>query len=191
VVSLKEDTVAASFTVVDDRLQRWRAGFDDVFALVAGRFAQADSRRRARMYVLGLLSGAERKNSWTLAEQAGDLTPDGMQRCSSPSPPTPNGSATKKGARPEHDQLVPLSCNEIRRLWAILTRPVHTEAHTDHWSDWRQDRGVPSLVVSLVSASRDRHRHTHSGSAALRRTDQDSTGAGRAEVLVVVNPLVD
>lgn len=32
------------------------------------------------MYVLGLLSGAERKNSWTLAEQAGDLTPDGMQR---------------------------------------------------------------------------------------------------------------
>lgn len=51
-----------------------------MFALVAGRFAQADSRRRARMYLLGLLSGAERKNSWTLAEQAGDLTPDGMQR---------------------------------------------------------------------------------------------------------------
>jgi SRSO17 transposase len=66
--------------VVDDRLARWRAGFDEVFARVAGRFAQADSRRRARMYVLGLLSGAERKNSWTIAEQAGDLTPDGMQR---------------------------------------------------------------------------------------------------------------
>jgi SRSO17 transposase len=32
------------------------------------------------MYLLGLLSGAERKNSWTLAEQAGDLTPNGMQR---------------------------------------------------------------------------------------------------------------
>jgi len=27
-----------------------------------------------------LLSGAERKNSWTIAEAAGDLTPDGMQR---------------------------------------------------------------------------------------------------------------
>ena len=65
---------------VDGRLERWRAGFDEVFSLVAGRFAQADSRRRARMYVLGLLSGAERKNSWTLAEQAGDLAPDGMQR---------------------------------------------------------------------------------------------------------------
>jgi SRSO17 transposase len=56
------------------------AGFDDVFALVAGRFAQADSRRRGRLYVLGLLSGAERKNSWTIADQAGDLAPDGMQR---------------------------------------------------------------------------------------------------------------
>ncbi len=32
------------------------------------------------MYMLGLLSGAERKNSWTLAEAAGDTTPDGMQR---------------------------------------------------------------------------------------------------------------
>ena len=72
--------MAASGTVVGDRLARWQAGFDDMFALVAGRFAQADSRRRARMYLLGLLSGAERKNSWTLAEQAGDLTPDGMQR---------------------------------------------------------------------------------------------------------------
>jgi SRSO17 transposase len=74
---LSLDDTSAS---VDDRLRRWRAGFDGVFSLVAGRFAQADSRRRARMYVLGLLSGAERKNSWTLAEQAGDLTPDGMQR---------------------------------------------------------------------------------------------------------------
>jgi hypothetical protein len=61
VLSLEEDVVATSSTAVDDRLEWWRAGFDDVFALVAGRFAQADSRRRARMYVLGLLSGAERK----------------------------------------------------------------------------------------------------------------------------------
>lgn len=75
-----EEAPASSVTVVDDRLQRWRAGFDDAFALVAGRFAQADSRRRARMYLLGLLSGAERKNSWTITEQAGELTPDGMQR---------------------------------------------------------------------------------------------------------------
>ena len=48
--------------------------------MVAGRFAQVESRRRARLYLLGLLSGVERKNSWTIAEQAGDLSPDGMQR---------------------------------------------------------------------------------------------------------------
>ncbi|MCA1694412.1 MAG: IS701 family transposase, partial [Actinobacteria bacterium] len=51
-----------------------------MFGLVAGRFAQAQSRWRARLYLLGLLSGAERKNSWTIAEQAGELSPDGMQR---------------------------------------------------------------------------------------------------------------
>jgi SRSO17 transposase len=81
VFDLEEDAVAASWTVVDDRLARWQAGFDDAFALVAGRFAQADSRRRARMYVLGLLSRAERKNSWTLAEQAGDLTRTACSGC--------------------------------------------------------------------------------------------------------------
>jgi SRSO17 transposase len=80
VVERAENVMAGAGSVVDDRVARWQAGFDDMFSLVAGRFAQADSRRRARMYLLGLLSGAERKNSWTLAEQAGDLTPNGMQR---------------------------------------------------------------------------------------------------------------
>jgi SRSO17 transposase len=37
-------------------------------------------RVRAGVYVRGLLSAAERKNGWTLAERAGDVTPDGMQR---------------------------------------------------------------------------------------------------------------
>jgi SRSO17 transposase len=79
-LDLEEDAVAASWTVDDDRAGRWRVGFDEAFGLIAGRFAQADSRRRARLYLLGLLSGAERKNSWTIAEQAGELIPDGMQR---------------------------------------------------------------------------------------------------------------
>src|SRR5207302_2712335 len=33
----------------------------------------------ARAFVLGLLSELRRKNCWTIAEQAGDATPDGMQ----------------------------------------------------------------------------------------------------------------
>jgi SRSO17 transposase len=79
-LDLEEDAVTAPHRVDDDGLARWRAGFDEMFALIAGRFAQVQSRHRARLYLLGLLSGAERKNSWTIAEQAGDLSPDGMQR---------------------------------------------------------------------------------------------------------------
>jgi len=79
-MTLRDNVVAPSPTMTNDPLDRWRVGFKDIFALVAGRFAQAESRRRARMYLLGLLSGVERKNSWTIAEQAGDLTPDRMQR---------------------------------------------------------------------------------------------------------------
>jgi SRSO17 transposase len=48
-------------------------------ARIAGRFARVEPRRRARAFVLGLLSGLRRKNCWTIAEQAGDVTPDGMQ----------------------------------------------------------------------------------------------------------------
>jgi hypothetical protein len=80
VLDLEADAVAASWTVVDDPLARWRAGFEELFGLVAGRFVQAQSRWRARLRLLGLLSGVERKNSWTIAEQAGELSPDGMQR---------------------------------------------------------------------------------------------------------------
>jgi SRSO17 transposase len=79
-MTLQDNVVAAPPSIADDPLDRWRVGFRDMFAPVAGRFAQAVSRHRARMYLLGLLSGAERKNSWVIAEQAGDLTPDGMQR---------------------------------------------------------------------------------------------------------------
>jgi len=52
---------------------------DRVHARIAGRFARVEPRRRARAFVLGLLSGLRRKNCWTIAEQAGDVTPDGMQ----------------------------------------------------------------------------------------------------------------
>ena len=47
---------------------------------IAGRFARAEPRARARRYVAGLVAGLERKNGWTLAEQAGEVCPDGMQR---------------------------------------------------------------------------------------------------------------
>src|ERR1700741_2327901 len=64
----------------DDDLAAWVAGLDDLFALVAGRFFRVEPRRRARAYVRGLLAPLAVKNGWTLAEAAGDATPDGMQR---------------------------------------------------------------------------------------------------------------
>jgi len=51
-----------------------------MLARIAGRFGQRRSRERAHGYVRGLLSRAERKNGWQLAEQVGEARPDGMQR---------------------------------------------------------------------------------------------------------------
>lgn len=66
--------------LTDDDLAAWIAGLDNLFALVAGRFGRVEPRRRARAYVRGLLAPLASKNGWTLAEAAGDATPDGMQR---------------------------------------------------------------------------------------------------------------
>ena len=46
---------------------------------IAGRFARVEPRRRAGRLVLGLLADLPRKNCWTIAEWAGESTPDGMQ----------------------------------------------------------------------------------------------------------------
>lgn len=59
----------------------WLAHFDEMFAeVVAPAFFRREPRLRSRSYLLGLVSGVERKNGWTLAEFAGEATPDGMQR---------------------------------------------------------------------------------------------------------------
>ena len=44
-----------------------------------GRFRRVEPRRRARAFVLGLLAELPRKNCWSIAEHAGDRSPDGMQ----------------------------------------------------------------------------------------------------------------
>ena len=57
-----------------------RAALDGVAAKLAPRFERAEPRQRVLRYLTGLLSHAERKNSWQVAELAGEATPDGMQR---------------------------------------------------------------------------------------------------------------
>jgi SRSO17 transposase len=58
---------------------RWQAGLDELLGRVAGRFGRVELPRRARALVGGLLADLPRKNCWTLAEHAGDPSPDGMQ----------------------------------------------------------------------------------------------------------------
>jgi SRSO17 transposase len=51
-----------------------------LYERIAGRFGRSEPRARVREYVSGLVAGLERKNGWTLAERAGEASPDGMQR---------------------------------------------------------------------------------------------------------------
>lgn len=58
----------------------WQPVLDELMGRVAARFGRVEPRRTARAFVTGLLSGAERKNCWWLAEWAGHRSPDAMQR---------------------------------------------------------------------------------------------------------------
>lgn len=60
-------------------LQQWTDQLDQVHARIAPRFARSEVRERSRQHLEGLLSSAERKNGWQLAEQVGELTPYGIQ----------------------------------------------------------------------------------------------------------------
>jgi SRSO17 transposase len=70
--------VAAGHSVTVDPA-RWQELFDQVMGRVAGRFARVELRRRAKAFVRGLLADLPGKNCWTIAEHAGDASPDGMQ----------------------------------------------------------------------------------------------------------------
>jgi SRSO17 transposase len=74
----EDQTVAAGHGVEVDPA-RWQAGLDELLGRVAARFPRVEPRRRARAFVLGLLADLPRKNCWTIAEHAGDASPDGMQ----------------------------------------------------------------------------------------------------------------
>jgi len=58
----------------------WAAGLEEVHERIASRFSRSEPRERVVAYLRGLLAPLERKNGWTLAEQAGESSPDGMQR---------------------------------------------------------------------------------------------------------------
>ena len=47
---------------------------------IGGRFGRVEPRRRVAAFVRGLLAGLPRVNCWSIAEQAGEAGPRGMQR---------------------------------------------------------------------------------------------------------------
>src|SRR5436309_9213622 len=60
-------------------VQVWNVYWAQVERRIAPVFARSDARERALSYLAGLLSPAERKNSWQLAEISGDPNPYGFQ----------------------------------------------------------------------------------------------------------------
>lgn len=58
----------------------WDSRFSELAERLAPRFGRKDLRRHAEGYLRGLMGRVERKNSWQLAEAAGDATPHGLQR---------------------------------------------------------------------------------------------------------------
>lgn len=57
----------------------WTVYWGDIERHIGSLFARSEARARAMAYLAGLLSPAERKNSWQLAEIAGDTTPYAFQ----------------------------------------------------------------------------------------------------------------
>jgi SRSO17 transposase len=62
------------------QIQGWAAELDALVTRIAPRFTRREVRLRVGAFLRGLLGSVERKNGWQLAEQAGEGTPDGMQR---------------------------------------------------------------------------------------------------------------
>lgn len=58
----------------------WQNELDRLTERMGPRFAPSDSRQRARVYLQGLLSPAERKNGWQLAEMLGEQSPYATQQ---------------------------------------------------------------------------------------------------------------
>jgi SRSO17 transposase len=60
-------------------VQGWAAYLTDMAQRLGPYFARAETRQRVMTYLRGLLSPAERNNSWQMAEVTGETTPYGFQ----------------------------------------------------------------------------------------------------------------
>ena len=68
--------VAAAHRVDPDR---WWTQFGALIDRIGPRFSRHEPLRHAAGLMLGMVSGLDRKNCWTIAEHRGDRSPDGLQ----------------------------------------------------------------------------------------------------------------
>lgn len=61
-----------------EEVESWAKGLESLHSRIASRFGRREPRQRVMSYLKGLFGPVERKNSWQLAEYAGDQTPDGV-----------------------------------------------------------------------------------------------------------------
>ena len=79
-MKLSQDTPPDGVSTTASQVAQWAQALRQLHARIAPRFARAEPRQRVLRYLQGLLSSAERKNGWQLAEQAREASPYGMQR---------------------------------------------------------------------------------------------------------------
>ncbi len=65
--------------VRQEEVRGWAEGLEEIGQRIGSHFARREARARAMEYIRALLSPAERKNTWQLAEIAGDDNPYGLQ----------------------------------------------------------------------------------------------------------------
>jgi SRSO17 transposase len=54
--------------MTEEELEEWQEDFDAFHARFADLFERSESREQAKKYLRGLLTEAQRKNSWQVAE---------------------------------------------------------------------------------------------------------------------------
>jgi SRSO17 transposase len=74
-----DEPLPATTDATASTMEGGRAYLADIARRLAPYFARAECRQRALAYLHGLLSAAERKNSWQVAEICGEPTPYGFQ----------------------------------------------------------------------------------------------------------------
>ena len=76
-MNTSEYAAAAAVHSVDP--DRWWTEYSAVIDRIAPRFARYEPLRHAGELMLGMVSGLDKKNCWTIAEHRGAATPDGLQ----------------------------------------------------------------------------------------------------------------